>query len=678
MLSKLSSKFSSKFSSILKEKNREPIQKQCNKDTMVHTIIENSNDDSISDNGEYNFSYYIPKYKKLLRFYKKIFNSKDTKIKIKTYIIKLSALFTYISLNNYDQYKAKIQECLLELLPNIVKYSEIICYSIYKKEIKKIFKNKEKIKLIYDILIYNKLIKECIILNNEAVSVENLSPINNFIISYFQDLNFNNIDELIEECNKYIEEFDNNRYISILDQVTVIESPNLERQRELEIEREIEQERQRVLHEEIHRELERYRAIEREREQEGEIIIKKEVDQIRKKKLEREGEEESKRKKELEIVLEQEKETYKSKSHLDLCVYSYKSYTNITHQNMEEIAKYITANFSKSLILALNRIKKIITESKYVDIIDEIIYYINNNFKFYLPQIIYKLYIYHRRTELDRKEERKELILFFTKINNLILNINLLLYHNAKYNNIIMEKNYNIIIENIEYNNIFYAILNYIIDKNYIINKNYNNDVSFSLKNENTCRIEKFNKTEFDLYIFEKNLALSLEIKKQKQLKVDKTNITIINSDIFNKLSEFIYLTNQVKSKEDMSIKINSEDMTIKEESDYRKKNSSYTYIMLKKFNMLKKIQEEEKEIEEEIQKEIEEEKEEEEMKEEEEIEEEEMQKKGGANKFKKTENKITVIYEKKKYIRVIYISERKKYVKINKVFMLLSKLKKV
>ncbi len=51
----------------------------------------------------------------------------------------------------------------------------------------------------------------------------------------------------------------------------------------------------------------------------------------------------------------------------------------------------------------------------------------------------------------------------------------------------------------------------------------------------------------------------------------------------------------------------------------------------------------------------------------------------GGINKsnYKKTDKKITVIYKKKKYTRVIYISERKKYVKINKTYMLLSKLKK-
>ena len=50
----------------------------------------------------------------------------------------------------------------------------------------------------------------------------------------------------------------------------------------------------------------------------------------------------------------------------------------------------------------------------------------------------------------------------------------------------------------------------------------------------------------------------------------------------------------------------------------------------------------------------------------------------GGANKYKKTENKITIIYNKKKYTRVIYLCERKKYIKLNKMFMLLSKLKKV
>jgi thiol-disulfide isomerase/thioredoxin len=50
----------------------------------------------------------------------------------------------------------------------------------------------------------------------------------------------------------------------------------------------------------------------------------------------------------------------------------------------------------------------------------------------------------------------------------------------------------------------------------------------------------------------------------------------------------------------------------------------------------------------------------------------------GGNNKYKKTDKQITVIYKKKEYTRVIYICERKKYVKINKTFMLLSKLKKV
>ena len=50
----------------------------------------------------------------------------------------------------------------------------------------------------------------------------------------------------------------------------------------------------------------------------------------------------------------------------------------------------------------------------------------------------------------------------------------------------------------------------------------------------------------------------------------------------------------------------------------------------------------------------------------------------GGANKYKKTENKITVIYKKKEYTRVIYICERKKYIKLNKTYMLLSKLKKI
>jgi hypothetical protein len=55
------------------------------------------------------------------------------------------------------------------------------------------------------------------------------------------------------------------------------------------------------------------------------------------------------------------------------------------------------------------------------------------------------------------------------------------------------------------------------------------------------------------------------------------------------------------------------------------------------------------------------------------------LQTKGGADKnYKKTENQITVIYNKKKYTRNIYINERKKYIKINKTYMLLSKLKKI
>ena len=52
---------------------------------------------------------------------------------------------------------------------------------------------------------------------------------------------------------------------------------------------------------------------------------------------------------------------------------------------------------------------------------------------------------------------------------------------------------------------------------------------------------------------------------------------------------------------------------------------------------------------------------------------------KGGVSKkYKKTNNKITVLYKKKKYTRNIHINERKKYVKINKTFILLSKLKKI
>ena len=55
------------------------------------------------------------------------------------------------------------------------------------------------------------------------------------------------------------------------------------------------------------------------------------------------------------------------------------------------------------------------------------------------------------------------------------------------------------------------------------------------------------------------------------------------------------------------------------------------------------------------------------------------MMRKGGANnKYKKTENKITVIYKKKEYTRVIYICERKKYIKLNKTYILLSKFKKI
>ena len=50
----------------------------------------------------------------------------------------------------------------------------------------------------------------------------------------------------------------------------------------------------------------------------------------------------------------------------------------------------------------------------------------------------------------------------------------------------------------------------------------------------------------------------------------------------------------------------------------------------------------------------------------------------GSVNKYKKTDNKITIMYNKKKYTRVIYINNRKQYVKVNKTFILLSKLKKI
>jgi hypothetical protein len=53
-------------------------------------------------------------------------------------------------------------------------------------------------------------------------------------------------------------------------------------------------------------------------------------------------------------------------------------------------------------------------------------------------------------------------------------------------------------------------------------------------------------------------------------------------------------------------------------------------------------------------------------------------EKKGGINKYIKTDKKITIIYNKKQYTRVIYICNNKKYIKINKTFMLLSKLKKI
>jgi hypothetical protein len=46
--------------------------------------------------------------------------------------------------------------------------------------------------------------------------------------------------------------------------------------------------------------------------------------------------------------------------------------------------------------------------------------------------------------------------------------------------------------------------------------------------------------------------------------------------------------------------------------------------------------------------------------------------------KYQRTDAKITVLFNKKKYTRTIYINNKKKYVKINKVYLLLSKLKKI
>lgn len=45
---------------------------------------------------------------------------------------------------------------------------------------------------------------------------------------------------------------------------------------------------------------------------------------------------------------------------------------------------------------------------------------------------------------------------------------------------------------------------------------------------------------------------------------------------------------------------------------------------------------------------------------------------------YKKTASKITVIYDGKKYTRIIYINENNNYVKINKIYMLLSRLKQI
>jgi hypothetical protein len=452
---------------------------------------------------------YIQNYKQLLYFFSYLPLAADYVKKIEMYIQNLLELFYNITKNDYKSNKDTINKCLVEILFDIVKYSSIICYIIYKKENIFFNKDKAKIELIYDILKYNIIIDYCIInKNRETVDITNSKK--KFITTYFENfpININNDTTLLLS---YLDITDFQKYIELLK--SIVDKPEL----------------------------------------------------------------------------------------LDIYTYDYDLHTNIK-ENMGTIISYITNNLFTDLYLFIN----IYITDINIDVNKQDLY---NN----IAELASNLKKYENDNKKDEKLKKKLIshLIWYIK---LILNINLLLYYNNKYSDIV---------RNIEYNNIFYAILNYLIN-------NIENEIPFLLKKNKETSLKKLTNEEFNIYIFDKNFILKIEIIKLKTKKEGDNpekftkDIAKIKNDIeeklFNELKENYIQKDQIITKAKTNI-------TLLKNYEKHKSNQITTEDI---------------------------------------------------NKFKSTKDKITFIYNNNQYTRVIYINDNKKYVKINKTYVLLSKLKKV
>jgi hypothetical protein len=375
----------------------------CSKDYNIKKIITNFYDDynnkSMKD--------YILNYKQLLNNFSLLFLKEPQVNIINNYIYKLSNLFNYINRINYDSNKDTIDKCLLEILPDIVRYSRIICYIIYKKVNTFLNKDKTKIKLIYDILTYNFIIQSCITNEKNKVNIKSADEVyitsskKNFIKTYFEQfpVNFDDTNNIL----KYLNAIDFQKHIELL-------KPELEQ--------------------------------------------------------------------------------------LDVYTYEYDSYSYVNN-NMEKIITYIKDNLFMDLYLSIKILFPNI-ESEYV-------------YK-KIEELLSNLETYEKDETIKEK-----LILNLIWYYNLILNISLLLYYNEKYSDILTI---------IEYNNIFYVILYYLIN-------NTESKIQFLLKRNRETVLNKLTKIDFDKYIFNINVRLQANIiLLESNLKNEGRNTENLTEDI--------------------------------------------------------------------------------------------------------------------------------------------------
>lgn len=121
---------------------------------------------------KYTINEYNENYKLLLFYFSDLpFLEKKQVQDIITYIQKLGELFYNIDKTYHNSNKVAINDYLLIILEDIVKYSSIVCYHIYQKASIFLHKDKSKIKLIYDILTHNIKIYDCILKNKTEVYI---------------------------------------------------------------------------------------------------------------------------------------------------------------------------------------------------------------------------------------------------------------------------------------------------------------------------------------------------------------------------------------------------------------------------------------------------------------------------------------------------------------------------